>query len=191
MYVQLCAGFPYPERDHVGPKFSVLAILVSAFLVTIGTGAIGWWSITGEVSSPWVAKAAASIFVGYGVLRACCGSLVFEFVLDQALCYILLLSFIFMEVLSGLHLMPGMRWGNKSIPFLEPIALSWLYYTLRLFTFLVISFTSESQCGALNLPWLHVLNRWCTSLASAHHVGWASVSRVSWLYASTSSLACC
>ena len=96
--------------------------------------------------------AAGSVFVGYGVLRTWCGSVVFEFVLDEALCYILLLSFVLMQVLSGLHLMPGMRWGDKSIPFLEPWALSWLYYILRLFAFLVISFTSGSQHVAQNLP---------------------------------------
>lgn len=148
---QFFVGLQYPARNDGDPSFSSWALFLNVSIVLIGICAFALWSLAGELStreqntrskmhalvreSPFLRHLLASLILGYGIQYAFFGSAVFYYVLDQALCYILLLSSVLMEVLSGLHLMPGVRWGDKSIPALDPRALAWVWYLVRLFAF--------------------------------------------------------
>ena len=140
----MLVGIWYPERPNAGPNISVWAVFSNMFIVALGTGVVIVWSVTGKLLSPSMPVLIALLFVAYGVMRAFFGAAVFECVLDNALCYMLLFVAAIMEVLSGLHLISGVRCFGKNIPLLEPRTLSWSWWTLRLFAFQVGSFCSRT-----------------------------------------------
>ena len=92
----------------------------------------------------------AVLLVSYGMVRTWFGPAVFEFVLDKALCCMLLFAATLMEAFSGLHLMPGVRCcgKQKKIPLLEPRALACVWWAIRLFAFQVSSLYLRNICAS-------------------------------------------
>ena len=161
--LQLLVGIWYPANYREATSFSPWAVFTSFCIIAVGIGGIILWAVTGKFlaygkheqkaaigtkqrqknvwmmrylarESPFMPILVASLFLAYGMLRAQFGPSAFNFVLDKALCYMLLFTALLMEVLSGLHLMPR-------VPAIKPSALSLVWWTVGLFAFQVFPFT--------------------------------------------------